>query len=84
MASAVSSATAAAYAALGGIELLTWTTAGDGKVCATCQGYEDGSPYSARDYPATPHPRCRCTPTPAGGLTLPLGAFAAYIVRRAA
>lgn len=84
MASAVSAATSAAYAALGGIELLAWATAGDGRVCPTCQGYEDDGPYSPRDYPATPHPRCRCTPVPAGGLTLPLGAFAAYLIKRAA
>jgi hypothetical protein len=84
MQSAVSAAMNAAYAALGNISLLDWITAGDGRVCATCQGYEDNSPYTPQDYPATPHPGCRCVPGPSGGLTLPLGAFAAYLLKRAA
>ena len=83
MHSAVNRAMAAAYDALGGIELLTWTTAGDGRVCPTCQGYEDNSPYTPQDYPDTPHPGCRCIPEPSGGLTLPLGAFAAYMINQA-
>jgi hypothetical protein len=84
MHSAVSSAMAAAYSALGGIELLNWVTAGDGRVCVTCSGYEDNSPYTPQDYPDIPHGRCRCVPEPSGGLTLPLGAFAAYMINRAA
>jgi len=84
MHSAATAATAAAYAALGGIDLLSWLDAGDGKVCVICAGYAEGGPYAPRDYPAVPHPGCRCTPGPAGGLTLPLGAFAAYLVKRRA
>ena len=84
MHSAVTSAMNAAYSALGGIELLDWVTAGSGNVCQTCQDYADKSPYTPRNYPATPHPHCRCSPQPAGGLTLPFGAFAAYMLKRAA
>lgn len=80
MSSAVSAAIAAAYAALGGIELLDWVTAADSRVCSTCDEYADNSPYSISDYPADPHPRCRCVPQPAAGLTLPFGAFAAYLL----
>ena len=80
MHSAVSSAMGAAYAALGGIELLDWISAGDGRVCAVCVGYEENSPYTPQDYPDTPHGGCRCVPGPSGGLTLPLSAFAAYMI----
>jgi hypothetical protein len=83
MASMVSAAMAAAYAALGGIGLLDWVTAG-GNVCATCQGLADRSPYTPRDYPAVPHAHCRCSPHPRGGILLPFAAFGAYLVRRAA
>jgi len=84
MHSAVSSAMAAAYSALGDIELLDWVTAGSGNVCPTCQDYADKSPYTPRDYPATPHPHCRCTPQPTGGIRLPFAAFAAYMLKRTA
>jgi hypothetical protein len=84
MASMVSTAMAAAYSALGGIELLDWVTAGSGNVCSICQGYADKSPYTPRDYPATPHPHCRCSPQPRGGFLLPFAAFAAYLIKRAA
>jgi hypothetical protein len=84
MQSAISAAVNAAYAALGGIESLDWVTAGSGNVCAICQGYADKSPYTPRNYPAAPHPGCRCVPQPSGGLTLPFGAFAAYLIKRAA
>jgi hypothetical protein len=84
MASAISGAIAFAYGALGGIESLDFVTAGDGKVCARCGACADASPYSPRDYPGSQHPGCRCIPQPRGGLTLPLGAFAAYLIRSAA
>jgi hypothetical protein len=84
MATAVTAAMAAAYAALGGIHLLDFTTAGDGKVCARCQECADRNPYTVRDYPGSQHPRCRCVPSPRGGPTLPLAAFAAYLTRKAA
>jgi hypothetical protein len=80
MSSAVSAAIAAAYAALGGIELLDFLTAGDSLVCATCDECADNGPYSIADYPGCQHPRCRCVPSPAAGMTLPFGAFAAYLV----
>jgi hypothetical protein len=84
MASAASWAMGAAYAALGGITLLDFVTAGDGKVCFRCQQCADDGPYTLRDYPGSQHPRCRCIPQPSGGLLLPLGAFAAYLAKRAA
>ena len=84
MASVISAAMVAAYAALGGIELLDFLTAGDGKVCARCQECADRSPYTPRDYPGSQHPRCRCVPSPRGGVLLPLAAFAAYLIKRAA
>ena len=82
MASAVAAGMAAAYAALGGIGLLDWAT--DSDPCPVCQGYADRSPYSTRDYPAVPHPHCRCSPRPRGGALLPFAAFAAYLIRQAA
>lgn len=40
---------------------VTWTTAGDGRVCATCDDNESNSPYAMDSVPAYPaHPRCRC------------------------
>jgi hypothetical protein len=84
MATAISAAVAVAYSALGGIEALDWVTAGAGNVCQTCEDYASRSPYSPRGYPAVPHPGCRCGPQPSGGLTLPFGAFAAYLIRSAA
>jgi hypothetical protein len=80
MSSAVSAAIAAAYAALGGGELLDFVTAGDGNVCAVCDSCADNGPYSIAAYPGPQHPRCRCVPQPSGGLTLPFGVFAAYLL----
>jgi hypothetical protein len=40
---------------------VSWITAGDGRVCPTCQDNEDNSPYGPDAVPACPaHPRCRC------------------------
>ncbi len=84
MHSAVTSAMNAAYAALGDIELLDFLTAGDSRVCPICQDCADNGPYTPQNYPGSQHPRCRCVPSPAGGLSLPFGAFAAYMIKRAA
>lgn len=36
-------------------------TAGDGRVCESCLGYETGSPWHTADVPRLPtHPACRC------------------------
>jgi hypothetical protein len=64
-------------AASEGSTLLDWQTASDGRVCVTCQGYEDNGPYRPSDYPAVPHGRCRCAPVPAD--PLPSSAYAAYL-----
>jgi hypothetical protein len=84
MHSAVTAAMGAAYSALGGIELLDFLTAGDSRVCGQCQDCADNGPYTPQNYPGSQHPRCRCVPEPSGGLTLPLGAFAAYMITGAA
>ena len=80
MSTAVSAAMAAAYAALGDIELLDFLTAGDSLVCPTCDECADNGPYTIANYPGCQHSRCRCVPSPTGGLTLPFGVFAAYLV----
>jgi hypothetical protein len=41
--------------------LLAWISAGDGRVCLVCSGYEDNSPYTPENVPNYPHPRCRCS-----------------------
>lgn len=62
-----------------GLELVAWLTAGDGRVCASCQDNEDNGPYSPAAFPACPdHPKCRCTPTPSS--PLPVSAFADFLV----
>lgn len=61
-----------------GLTAVAWLTAGDGRVCYSCQDNEDNGPYDPAAFPACPdHPRCRCTPTPAS--PLPLSAFAAFL-----
>lgn len=53
-----------------GVPAASWVTAGDGRVCPTCQDNEDGSPYPLTDFPSMPdHPRCRCVAV--GDFTLP-------------
>lgn len=47
-----------------GAEYLNWVTMGDEAVCATCQEYEEGSPYKVEEFPHVPHPWCRCHPEP--------------------
>ncbi|MEV4438511.1 hypothetical protein AB0K09_05730 [Streptomyces sp. NPDC049577] len=44
-----------------GVQRVDVITAGDGRVCETCIGYEAGSPWSSLDVPRLPtHPVCRC------------------------
>jgi hypothetical protein len=45
--------------------MVNWVTAGDGRVCNTCSGYEDNSPYAPEDVPDYPHGGCRCSTEPA-------------------
>jgi hypothetical protein len=66
-----------ALAAAEGI-LLSWMTAGDGRVCASCQDNEDNGPYDPADFPPLPnHSRCRCCSSPAS--PLPISAFADFL-----
>lgn len=60
-----------------GAAALTVITAGDGRVCAECQGAEDGSPYPADAAPGLPlHPRCRCVYS----ADIDLGAYASWFL----
>lgn len=44
-----------------GVQQIDIITAGDGRVCELCIGYEAGSPWSIADAPRMPsHPLCRC------------------------
>jgi len=44
-----------------GVRNVTWMTAGDGRVCPTCERYGEESPYPIMDFPSMPaHPLCRC------------------------
>lgn len=44
-----------------GATTATWITAGDGRVCPTCENNEAGSPWPLADFPTMPsHPACRC------------------------
>lgn len=44
-----------------GVTAVDWITAGDSRVCPTCDANEAGSPYLVSDFPSMPdHPRCRC------------------------
>ncbi|MBX7464962.1 hypothetical protein K1Y80_02550 [Streptomyces sp. MAG02] len=44
-----------------GASSVSWATAGDGTVCASCVNAEDNSPYSLLAAPRMPlHPSCRC------------------------
>lgn len=46
-----------------GVTSVEWITAGDARVCPTCDSNEANGPYAPSAFPACPdHPRCRCTP----------------------
>ncbi len=58
-----------------GVQRIDVITAGDGRVCETCIGYEAGSPWSTLDVPRLPtHPVCRCC----YAADVSLGHFAAW------
>lgn len=64
-----------------GVTDVDWLTAGDARVCPTCDANEANSPYPPRDFPDCPdHPRCRCTP--AGNWVLP-AAYDTYLLSAA-
>lgn len=46
-----------------GVRRVRWVTAGDEKVCETCQE-RNGRVYSINSIPSKPHRRCRCTYQP--------------------
>ncbi|MDI5965727.1 hypothetical protein [Streptantibioticus silvisoli] len=44
-----------------GVQAVDWITAGDGRVCPTCEDNETGSPWQINSVPQAPaHPLCRC------------------------
>jgi 2'-5' RNA ligase len=46
-----------------GVTDTDWITAGDVRVCATCDDNEANGPYAPGQFPTCPaHPLCRCTP----------------------
>jgi 2'-5' RNA ligase len=58
-----------------GVTAVSWITAGDSSVCASCESNEANSPYAPSDFPSMPdHPRCRCAPS----ADLDLSSFAQY------
>ncbi|MFE2969910.1 2'-5' RNA ligase family protein [Streptomyces sp. NPDC059340] len=60
-----------------GVLSVSWITAGDGRVCATCLDNEAGSPWPITDFPLMPtHPVCRCVPA----ADVNLAHFAAWFV----
>jgi len=60
------------------VALLNWVTAGDGRVCAECEGLSDDGPYPPDQFPPCPdHVGCRCTPEPAD--ELPATVFTPYL-----
>jgi hypothetical protein len=63
-----------------GVGQVLWVTAGDGRVCANCQGNEDSSPYDRDAAPEVPaHPNCRCQLVPNGPIAR-LTQFARYLI----
>lgn len=46
-----------------GVQLVSWLSAGDDRVCPVCQANEDNSPFPINDYPTKIHPWCRCVPS---------------------
>lgn len=52
-----------------GVGSADWISAGDGRVCETCSGNEDRSPWLLTEFPMMPsHPGCRCVPAAAVSL----------------
>jgi 2'-5' RNA ligase len=46
-----------------GVQSVSWLTAGDARVCPTCDNNESGNPWPIADFPLMPsHPVCRCVP----------------------
>lgn len=62
-----------------GLHTVNFVTAGDGKVCKICEGYEDNNPWPLLTVPHPAiHGRCRCTLEPSGPIES-LGRFASYL-----
>ena len=46
-----------------GVEEAEWVADGDERTCGRCESM-DGTVYKLSEFPAKPHPRCRCTAKP--------------------
>lgn len=67
------------YAAEGVTEV-AWLTAGDERVCLTCEANEAQGPYPPEQFPELPaHPLCRCSPAPQTGPGLSLQAYGQFL-----
>lgn len=67
------------------VERILWVTAGDDRVCAICDGYEDENPWAPETFPHMPaHVKCRCSPLSEGTDSVRFDMYAAYITQRRA
>lgn len=61
-----------------GVQYVNWISAGDGRVCPTCQDNEDHDPWPIGSVPQAPaHPRCRCVLA----ADMSLGRFASWFTK---
>ena len=61
-----------------GVQYVNWISAGDGRVCPTCQDNEDHDPWAIGSVPQAPaHPRCRCVLA----ADMNLGRFASWFTK---
>lgn len=61
-----------------GVQQTAWLSAGDERVCMTCESNEAQGPYPVGQFPSCPaHPGCRCCPAPAD--PLPISAYAQFL-----
>lgn len=59
-----------------GVEYVTWMTAGDGRVCPSCEQRGQDSPFPIADFPDMPaHPLCRCVASAEFTLTSDYGGY---------
>lgn len=82
---AASSASTLAVFAQAQVERVLFVTAGDSRVCATCDAYEAKNPYTPDTCPSIPvHGGCRCGSSTEGGNSALFDMLAQYITDRRA
>jgi len=63
-----------------GVKRANWLTAGDSKVCSTCDDHEAHNPWDLAEFPPLPaHFRCRCYSVPDGRSPLPAASYTPYL-----